>query len=389
MAEGKSKSEKKYSEKSLAEKYNEILSNKENFKVTPKHVNALAPIWFIVTMFCTFYLGQFCVAPVVHASYELSASTEYVLYGISYWAFAQLVMNWYCIRNVGSIYRNTARVVEKNDNHVHISEVNGSNKGQNYATKDRSEENEKSLENNDGENAGSLVWKRSRGDGQIYAVKMPASGANNPDHGHSVGLCPEQPVMYSYWSWKPCLICQYNVPPRTHHCPLCKACILKRDHHCYFTGRCIGLNNQRHFIVFAFWAFFACTLSVIYTLFYTYIMISHLGQLSWTDILVPVTFVRWCLGYTGFYHVILYFVVNNLAFFMIVTFRYVKFQLIFIRKGVTAFEYDYRIKIQNTNSFHKELKSVFGDHWYLNFIFPCHNIFPLRQNALDWPNIKQ
>ena len=41
-------------------------------------------------------------------------------------------------------------------------------------------------------------------------------------------------------SWRRCIDCDTNVPPRTHHCSLCRRCIIKRDHHCFFTGTCIG-----------------------------------------------------------------------------------------------------------------------------------------------------
>ncbi|CAH1781679.1 unnamed protein product [Owenia fusiformis] len=382
MTEEISKAEKKYSEKTLAEKYNEVLSKKKNFKVSPEDVNGLAPVWFIIIMICVLYIGQLYIVPVVNATYQLSFSSECFFYWILYSAFFELLVNWYYIRNVGNIYGH-AHAVKKDDNHVHISEVNVSDKGQNQWTIDgrdmaQTEKLEPTEKKDTEKNKESLVYKRFKGDGQIYAVKMPTNGAKS-----------KQTVMYSYWSWKPCLICQYNVPPRAHHCPLCKVCILKHDHHCYFTGRCIGLNNQRHFIVFTFWAILGSAIYLAYTLFYSYIMICHLGELSWIDIFLPATFVRWCMGYTAFCHVILYFVIYSLVFFIILSLKYIIFQLTFIRKGVTAFEFECNIEIKNTNSFHKELKSVFGDHGYMNFIFPCHNIFPIKQNALDWPNIKQ
>ncbi|CAH1781678.1 unnamed protein product [Owenia fusiformis] len=383
MAEEKSKAEKKCKEQTLTEKYNKFLSKIDNFQVTPEDVNRFAPMWFIIVMFFTFYLGQLYIVPTVHATYQLSFNMECFLYGVLYLAFIELLVNWYYIRNVESKHRNTTQTVKTDDNHAHNGDENDAKKDKNEGTMDggdmaQTDKLKSSAKRDNGQDTGSLVYKRFRGDGQIYAVKMPSNGAKS-----------EQPVMYSYWSWKPCLTCKRNVPPRAHHCPLCKACILKRDHHCYFTGQCIGLNNQRHFIVFTFWIIFASTVYLTYTLLYTYIMIFNLGQLSWMDIFLPATFVRWCMGYTAFYQVILYFVVYSLAFFMMLSFRYIIFQLRFIRKGITSFEYECKIKIKNANSFYEELISVFGDHGYMNFIFPCHDIFPLRQDALDWPNIKQ
>ena len=31
---------------------------------------------------------------------------------------------------------------------------------------------------------------------------------------------------------------------------VCSMCVLKRDHHCFFTSSCVGLHNQRYFLVF-------------------------------------------------------------------------------------------------------------------------------------------
>jgi len=64
--------------------------------------------------------------------------------------------------------------------------------------------------------------------------------------------------------WDFCVECHHHRPPRCHHCPVCDICILKRNHHCYFTGACIGLGNQKNFILFLFWDI----LGIIYALYH-------------------------------------------------------------------------------------------------------------------------
>ncbi|CAK8692241.1 unnamed protein product [Clavelina lepadiformis] len=51
-------------------------------------------------------------------------------------------------------------------------------------------------------------------------------------------------------SWIYCKECKQHSPPRSHHCSICNACILKHDHHCFFLCQCVGLKNQRYFIIY-------------------------------------------------------------------------------------------------------------------------------------------
>ncbi|TFK49789.1 zf-DHHC-domain-containing protein [Heliocybe sulcata] len=48
-----------------------------------------------------------------------------------------------------------------------------------------------------------------------------------------------------------CRKCLQPRPERAHHCRICNRCVLKFDHHCPVgVNQCVGLHNERHFILF-------------------------------------------------------------------------------------------------------------------------------------------
>ncbi|SPO26983.1 uncharacterized protein UTRI_10448_B [Ustilago trichophora] len=53
-------------------------------------------------------------------------------------------------------------------------------------------------------------------------------------------------------------------PERAHHCRTCKTCTLKFDHHCPWLNQCVGLGNERYFVLFMSWLSFGCAL-VLYS----------------------------------------------------------------------------------------------------------------------------
>ncbi|XP_023937859.2 probable palmitoyltransferase ZDHHC24 [Bicyclus anynana] len=63
-----------------------------------------------------------------------------------------------------------------------------------------------------------------------------------------------------------CEVCKIQRPAKAWHCKKCNACILRRDHHCFFFSRCIGLRNQRYYVLYLAYVF----ISMIYSLYYNY-----------------------------------------------------------------------------------------------------------------------
>ena len=51
-------------------------------------------------------------------------------------------------------------------------------------------------------------------------------------------------------------------PERAHHCKVCGTCILKFDHHCPWINQCVGLGNERYFILFMVWFAVGCSVFV-------------------------------------------------------------------------------------------------------------------------------
>lgn len=52
-------------------------------------------------------------------------------------------------------------------------------------------------------------------------------------------------------------------PERTHHCSVCDTCSLKFDHHCPWLNQCVGIGNERYFVMFMVWLAIGCLVVIL------------------------------------------------------------------------------------------------------------------------------
>ena len=62
--------------------------------------------------------------------------------------------------------------------------------------------------------------------------------------------CADGPNSDSVAARTTCKKCAAVKGPRTHHCSTCKRCVERMDHHCPWINKCVGLRNQKAFLLF-------------------------------------------------------------------------------------------------------------------------------------------
>ncbi|KAH9489732.1 hypothetical protein Btru_057094 [Bulinus truncatus] len=185
--------------------------------------------------------------------------------------------------------------------------------------------------------------------------------------------------------WKYCTFCERYKPPRTHHCSLCRCCVLRRDHHCYMIGKCIGHYNQRYFIVLCFWGVITGVIGFYMTVMY---LTSLSEAFTFIDYIFPWSLFKFLIGRVSWQFLMLTFHAEMLAVFGTMSFIYGIGQFSLVCMGCTMYEVAKQVEINVSSTMAENIRTVFGDYWALNFLFPAQILFKQRHDGMHYENIK-
>ncbi len=96
------------------------------------------------------------------------------------------------------------------------------------------------------------------------AVTMEAGGRNREIDGNRIRSSSQAhiPVIVRKYR-KFCKRCKAFKPSRAHHCSICGRCVVKMDHHCPWVNNCVGIGNQKLFLLFLLAVNVCCIYSLL------------------------------------------------------------------------------------------------------------------------------
>lgn len=92
----------------------------------------------------------------------------------------------------------------------------------------------------------------------------------------SLNMTPDEFDLMKNKFLRVCNICDSVKPPRVHHCRQCERCVIRMDHHCPWVGTCVGLGNQKTFLLFCIYVLI--TSLYLFVNFATTLLVCYLGD---------------------------------------------------------------------------------------------------------------
>lgn len=205
---------------------------------------------------------------------------------------------------------------------------------------------------------------------------VPQNGrfVHQPDGTYAREVWFSQEEMNDQGPTKFCVDCNTVTPRRSHHCPICQICVLRKDHHCFMTGGCVGLANQRYFIVFTFWAAIGSAYAAWFNFQYLDKFIMPWYPFGWLYYVGPIALGRWFLGYQSFFNMFLGLMWSISTASAFACLGFFGSQIFYTANGYTMHDYHVNRLKHNLEgdgeTWSERFALVFGRRWWLNFIVP-------------------
>lgn len=167
--------------------------------------------------------------------------------------------------------------------------------------------------------------------------------------------------------WHYCPTCTLNAPPRAFHCYVCEKCVLKRDHHCVYTGKCVGYNNQRYYMMTLIYFFLGSLFANYLNIDYTYEMMNTLNWKIIIAFFAPM--VGWVLGMTESISFLTCLQCSTCVLCLLLSMGLIYYHCALIARGQTTNEWRKGIRCYD-RGWRQNFLEVFGTRWYLVWLFP-------------------